>query len=124
MYNVQCTVRCTYIHHSLIVLCLQGSGIPQYKSHDGLWRRMTEPPVTAISWSTTDLKNLSEPLRTGHPCHSQLVERMVKITSDVVEVVSGHQRQVGEALAKLKGRKEIPRRVVRRDILGHLVPTK
>ena len=32
-----------------------------------------------------------------------VVERHVKITTEVTAAVSGHERQVGEGLAKLKG---------------------
>ena len=95
----------------------QGSDIPQYMTEHNEWRRMTEPPLT-INLTEDELRQfVVEPLRTGHPSHTQIVERMVRITSIVTAAVSGHYRQIGEGLAKLKGTSIIPRRIVRKQWL-------
>ncbi len=88
------------------------TNILQYKNIHGKWERATEPPITK---KIPDINRfLTERLKTEYPNHTQNVERHVKITTEVTAAVSGHERQVGEGLAKLKGTAMIPRRVVRK----------
>lgn len=53
-------------------------------------------------------KYLDKPLRTNIPCHTQHVERGVKLTSESVGRVTGHLNQVGMALATKRCREEYP----------------
>ena len=54
-----------------------------------------------------DLKQfLSTPLSLNYPCHTQSVERAVKLTTESTKRISGQKRQIGEALNIIAARKK------------------
>ena len=64
---------------------------------------ITEPPLTI----DLDLSNfLVDRFTSDLPCHTQSVERLVKITTDVSKRVSGRLNQSAEGMLIVKGRKE------------------
>ena len=65
---------------------------------------VTEPPLLM---ECTDLKQfISTPLSLNYPCHTQSVERAVKLTTETTKRISGQQRQIGEALNTIAARKK------------------
>ena len=72
--------------------------------------KVSEPPFTR----GLDLEQFRDtPLITHHPCHTQSVERMVALTSDVTAKLSGQLRQIGEALNVIAARRFLPGRVTK-----------
>ena len=74
-----------------------------YKSFLGDLVCVTEPPLT----TGLDVREfLTCPFKTDLPCHTQSVERLVKLTTDVSKRVSGRVNQSAEGMLVLLGRKE------------------
>jgi hypothetical protein len=64
---------------------------------------VTEPPIL----KGVDLSPyLTEPFTSDLPCHTQSVERMVKLTTEVSKAVCGRVNQCAEGMLVLKGREE------------------
>ena len=74
-------------------------GVYKFIDSKGTWTPVTEPPLT-IGLNTTELEAFREiPLTTTYLCHTQPVERNVKLTSEATSTISGRLRQIGEALS-------------------------
>jgi hypothetical protein len=75
--------------------------------------RLTEPPATR-NLSDEKLKELiqsREPLGDGlldFPCHTQAVERIIKLVTDASGSVVGEQNRDGFIRARIEGRKRLP----------------
>ena len=64
---------------------------------------VSEPPLL----KGVDLsRHLVQPYTSDLPCHTQSVERMVKLTTEVSKVVCGRVNQCAEGMLVLQGRKE------------------
>ena len=64
-----------------------------------------EPPLLK-HLSTHDIENIrSVPLKLGHPCHNQKVERHIKLVSEASGVVTTFERRDGLIRQKIKSRK-------------------
>ena len=65
---------------------------------------ITEPPLTI----DLDLSNfLVDRFTSDLPCHTQSVERLVKVTTDVSRRVCGRLNQSAEGMLVVEGRKEL-----------------
>ena len=85
-----------------------------YKSKNGSLIPVTEPPLT-IGLSDEDLNSfILTPLNTPYPCHTQPVERFVKLTSKSTGKITGRIRQIGEAICTRAARIKSPGRVTRK----------
>ena len=74
-----------------------------YKSFSGDLVSVTEPPLTV----GLDVREfLTCPFKTELPCHTQSVERLVKLTTDASKRVCGRVNQSAEGMLVLFGRKE------------------
>lgn len=77
-----------------------------------LW---TEPPIT-VRFTNEELKEIIEdPLSSvisyikGYPCHTQSVERAVKIVTEASLSVCGYERRDGVIRSKLESRSKMPK---------------
>ena len=69
---------------------------------------VTEPPVTKRMSIEQIEQFRSKPLRLCHPCHSQSVERHVKLVSEASQTVAGFEKRDGHVHMKIKSRKLMP----------------
>ena len=69
---------------------------------------VTEPPVTKRMSIEQIEQFRTKPLRLGHPCHSQSVERHVKLVSEASQTVAGFEKRDGLIRMKIKSRKLMP----------------
>ena len=74
-------------------------------------RRLTEPPMTRTISDQQVEENIGNAatLSTTLPCHSQAVERMVKLTSEAASKKCGQEARDVYIRAKLKSRERMPR---------------
>ena len=75
-----------------------------YKLTDMSDKYITEPPIL-MNYSDADVVNLrTNRLILDHPCHSQAVERMIKVVSESSSQVVGFERRDGHIRQTLKSR--------------------
>ena len=74
---------------------------------------VTEPPSTKYLTNTeveTLIKSKEKPKNmTDFPCHTQAVERMIKLVTDASAAVVGQENRDGYIRARIEGRKRLPR---------------
>ena len=71
----------------------------EYQSANGDWELITMPPLLR-DMSFSEVKGfVSKPYKTEYPCHTQMVEMNVKLTTFVTKQLIGNKRQVGQGLA-------------------------
>ena len=79
-------------------------GIWKFLNCSGEYVPITEPPlVRGLDLSFF----LNQPFSTDLPCHTQSVERLVKLTTDVSKAVCGRVYQCAEGMLVIKGREEM-----------------
>ena len=91
-------------YYELVNFYGKRGSILMYKSKSRGTLAVTEPPLLM---KCRDLKQfISKPLSLHYPCHTQSVERAVKLTTETTKRVSGQKRQIGEALNTIAARKK------------------
>ena len=67
----------------------------------------TIPPVLNLIEDDKLLEFIEKPLKLGHECHNQNVERHVKLVTEASASMVGHERRDGVIQNKIKSRKLI-----------------
>lgn len=98
----------------------------QAKTYDNMinWKAetLTEPPLTLKLTNDEILNIIDKPLDAkNYPCHSQSVERMVKVVSDASAAVYGEQRRDGFIRQRVKSRKLMSKINSKKDFNTHFV---
>ena len=69
---------------------------------------VTEPPATTIMNDEAIQNFETSKLVLDHPCHSQTVERHVKLVTEAFKHMAGFERRYGMMPQKIKSRKLMP----------------
>ena len=71
----------------------------EYQPANGDWELITMS-LLLRDMSFSEVKDfVSKPYKTEYPCHTQMVEMNVKLTTFVTKQLIGNKRQVGQGLA-------------------------
>ena len=92
-------------HHPLGTLKDDGSGNGvTYLTHKKRYLVLHEPPLIK---SCTDIQQfVKQPLQLNYPNHIQSVERALKMAATPSGRIAGSERQIGEELRSIAGRKK------------------
>lgn len=90
-----------------------------YEMIDWQTAQLTEPPVTK-KLSCDEIQafiNFKEKLLNMYnfPCHTQAVERVIKLVTDASTAVVGHEAREGYIFSRIEGRKRLPVFETKRD---------